>query len=247
MALFKKKQKGIQPVEAVNLFSVNNPTGIVTEQVKTIRTNISFTQESQSLKTIMLTSTLTGEGKSTVAANLAVEFAQTGKKTVILDTDLRRSTVDKTFRLRSTEKGLTSYLIHRYDNLTDITHETEVDNLFAIPSGPTPPNPAELIASEGMKKVLEELKSEYDIVIVDAPPLLAVTDSRILANMVDGVVFVVRQNVAAKQGVKEAKEALDNAKANVLGFILNDVESDGNNGYYGEGYYGGGYYADDKQ
>lgn len=237
MAIFKKKTKGLQAVEAANLFTLNDPSAVATEQIKTIRTNISFSQEAQNLQTIMITSTVASEGKSTISANLAVEFAHAGKNTLLIDTDLRRSTVDQTFGLHGTTKGLTSYLVHRFDELTDVIHKTEVENLSVIPSGPIPPNPAELIASQGMKDVLDKLKESFDLVIVDAPPLLPVTDGQIMANMVDGVVLVVRQNHTLKSGVKEAKQTLENAKANILGVVFNDVESSNDHGYYGEGYY----------
>src|SRR5699024_10417474 len=121
---------------------------------------------------LMLTSATASEGKSTVTANLAVEFAKTGKRVVLIDADLRRSTVARTFRVKDVNRGLTNYLVRQTDNVMDVVHDTEVENLSIIPSGPTPPNPAELIGGPLMTKILDELKEHFDLVIVDAPPIL---------------------------------------------------------------------------
>ena len=239
---FKKKTNTLQPVVAANLFTVTKPTAIQTEQVKTIRTNLAFSQEAQNLQTIMITSTKASEGKSTVAANLAVEFAKSGKKTILIDADLRRSTVHKTFGIYDSTVGLTNYLVHRYDTIEDAIVATQVENLDIIPAGPTPPNPAELIGSPQMKDALNALKDKYDLVIVDAPPLLPVTDGQIMATITDGVVMVVRQNNTEKQAVSDAVKLLKGVKANILGVILNDVQEKGS-GYYG---YGEGYYYNDS-
>ncbi|WP_125605034.1 CpsD/CapB family tyrosine-protein kinase [Lapidilactobacillus bayanensis] len=237
--MFNKKLVA-EPVKAAKLFAVSEPSSVITEQIKTIRTNISFAQEAQDLRTIMVTSATASEGKSTITANLAVEFAQTGKRVVLIDADLRRSTVARTFQVQDVNRGLTNYLVRQTDDAMDVVHSTEVENLSIIPSGPTPPNPAELIGSPLMTKVLAELKNNFDLIIVDAPPILPVTDGQILSNLVNGVVLVVRQNHTTKTAVKDMKAALDRASANVLGVVLNDVRVKGADGYYG---YGDGYYG----
>lgn len=237
--MFNRKHTA-EPVKAAKLFTVSEPSSVITEQIKTIRTNISFSQEAQDLRTIMITSATASEGKSTITANLAVEFAQAGKNVVLIDADLRRSTVAKTFHLRDANRGLTNYLVKQADNVMDVVHSTEIANLSIIPSGPTPPNPAELIGSPLMGEMLTELKAHFDLIIVDAPPILPVTDGQILSNLVDGVVLVVRQNHTTKAAVKDMKTALENASANILGVVLNDVRVKGADGYYG---YGDGYYG----
>lgn len=237
--MFNKKPVA-EPIKAAKLFTVSEPSSVITEQIKTIRTNISFAQEAQDLRTIMLTSATASEGKSTVTANLAVEFAQAGKRVALIDADLRRSTVARTFHIKDVNRGLTNYLVRQTDDVMEVVHPTEVENLSIIPSGPTPPNPAELIGSPLMTKILDELKEHFDLVIVDAPPILPVTDGQILSNLVDGVVLVVRQNHTTKAAVKDMKAALDRASANVLGVVLNDVKVKGADGYYG---YGDGYYG----
>lgn len=234
--MFGRKKVIPEPVKAAQLFTLNEPTSVITEQIKTIRTNLSFTQEAKNLKSIMLTSALASEGKSTIAVNLAIEFANAGKRVVLIDADLRRSTLNRIFQIRDVNRGLTNVLIHRFDSIKDVIHPTEVTNLYAIPSGPTPPNPAELIGSAGMQEALAELEAQFDLVIVDAPPILPVTDGKILASMVDGVVMVVRQNHTTKADVKETKDSLEQVHANILGVILNDVQAKGADGYYGYGY-----------
>ncbi|GEL13701.1 cps2B protein [Lapidilactobacillus concavus DSM 17758] len=238
--MFNRKNKGPEPVAPANLFTVNEPSSVIAEQVKTIRTNVSFAQQAQSLRTIMVTSAMASEGKSIVTANLAVEFAQAGKRVVLIDADLRRSTVNRTFRIREVNRGLTNYLVRQIDDITEVCHPTMVENLAVIPSGPTPPNPAELIGSPLMATVFDQLKQYFDLIIVDAPPILPVTDGQILSNMVDGVILVVRQNYTDKRAVVDTKERLEQAQANILGVVLNDVRSEGHSGYYnnGDGYYG---------
>lgn len=243
------KNKGPEPIAAANLFTVNEPSSVITEQIKTIRTNVSFTQQAQDLRTIMVTSAMASEGKSTVTANLAVEFAQAGKRVVLVDTDLRRSTVNRTFKIHDANRGLTNYLVRQVDNITEVCHQTEVENLAVIPSGPTPPNPAELIGSPLMAEALKTLEEYFDLIIVDAPPILPVTDGQIMSNLVDGVILVVRQNHTDKRAVAEMKARLEQANANILGVVLNDVRAKGADGYYGngEGYYGYGYgYSSEK-
>lgn len=242
--MFGKKKTTMEPIQAANLFTVTEPMSVLTEQIKTVRTNISFAQEAQNLRKIMLTSATASEGKSTITANLAVEFANAGKRVVLVDADLRRTTVNRTFKISDPNRGLTNLLVHQYHSAMEVTHQTGIANLTIIPSGPTPPNPAELLSGQAMSRVLAELERNFDLVIVDAPPILPVTDGQILASIVDGVVLVVRQNHTTKAAVKDTKDALEQAHANILGVILNDVKVKGADGYYG---YGQGYYYSDTE
>ncbi|ETY72714.1 exopolysaccharide biosynthesis protein [Lactiplantibacillus fabifermentans T30PCM01] len=235
--MFKKKINNV--TSAIKLTTIVEPTSVITEQIKTIRTNINFSATEQNLRTLMITSAMLGEGKSTVSSNLAVEYANEGMKVLLVDADLRRPTVHKTFGL-SNRQGLSSWLAHQTSDINDAIHQT-VDNLFVMTSGPKPPNPAELLGSKMMDEFLNSATRKLDLVIVDAPPILPVTDSQLLANKVDGTVLVVRQNVAQKAAVRDAVSALKRSHAHILGAVLNDVSDGKHSGYYG---YNNGYYSE---
>lgn len=217
--------------KGVGLISVSNPSSVIAEQFNTIRTNIEFSNVDRKLKSIVLTSSTASEGKSTVAANLAVSFARQGKKVLLVDADLRRPTLEKTFGLAN-PLGVTNYLTEDTISINDVIYKTTVDNLYIIPSGPTPPNPSELIGSRKMEKMIGILESTFDLIIYDAPPVLSVTDAQLLANKVDGVVVVVRVNKTEKENVRRAIGLIKHVGGRVIGTILNDVE-ESTNGYYG--------------
>lgn len=241
--MFKREAKSSTATSAINLTTLNEPMSVITEQIKTIRTNINFSATDKQLRTLMVTSSMVGEGKSTICANLAVEYAKEGLQVLLVDADLRRPTIHKTFRLAN-QRGLSSWLGRQIDDVNEAIFPV-LDNLFVMPSGPKPPNPAELLGSSRMNEFLTSATRKLDMVIVDAPPILPVTDSLLLANQVDGTVFVVRQGVAQKSVVKNAVTALKGSRATLLGTVLNDVQDHGSRGYYGysNGY---GYYSDDK-
>lgn len=218
----------------IQLTTLTAPMSVVTEQVKTIRTNLNYAMVGKPLKTLMITSAIQGEGKSTVGSNLAVEYAKKGLQVLLVDADLRRPTIHQTFAI-SNQRGVSSWLSGQ---LTDVNEDIYpvLDHLFVMPSGPKPPNPAELLASDRMTEFLTVATRKLDLVIVDAPPILPVTDARILAGQVDGTVLVVRQNFVEKVAVRQAVSALKNARAQLLGTILNDVDIKTHG--YGYGYYG---------
>ena len=206
----------------------------ITEQYRTIRTNMQFSAIDEDLRSVLVTSTGPSEGKSLTTANLAIVFAQQGKKVLLIDADLRKPTVHYTFRLNNTF-GLSNYLVGDYE-LEKTVQKTNVDNLDIMTCGPIPPNPSELLGSKSMKKLLENSQEIYDIVIFDTPPVLAVTDSQILSNLVDGVLLVVRSKQTEKEAAKRAKDLLEKADANILGAVLNDrdVKEGGYYYYYGK-------------
>ncbi|MDZ5710904.1 CpsD/CapB family tyrosine-protein kinase [Jeotgalibacillus haloalkalitolerans] len=216
------------------LLTLSDPRAVISEQFRTIRTNIKFSAIDQTIKSIVITSSEAEEGKSTVAANLAVVFAQEGKKTLLIDADLRKPTVQYTFNLMNTT-GLTSVLSHQV-SFGQAVHKTHLSELDVLTSGPIPPNPSELLSSRAMENLMKEVKEEYDMVIFDSPPVIIVTDAQLLANQCDGSILVVRSNHTDKEKVMKAKELLNSANTRILGAVLNDKKVINNNyyQYYGE-------------
>ncbi|MDR9793243.1 CpsD/CapB family tyrosine-protein kinase [Aeribacillus pallidus] len=216
------------------LITALNPKSPISEQYRTIRTNIQFSSVDHEIRSIMITSTGPGEGKSTTAANLAVVFAQQGKQVLLIDADLRKPTVHYTFRLQNIH-GLTSVLL-KNATLQEAVSVSEVDHLDVLTSGPIPPNPAELLSSRSMVELLKEAYDQYDIVIIDSPPLLAVADAQILANQVDASIMVVASGKTEREAALKGKESLMAAQSKLLGVVLNGKPQKDSHYYY---YYGG--------
>lgn len=212
------------------LLAHNSPKDPVAEQYRTIRTNIQFSDADQEIKSIVLTSTGPGEGKSTTASNLATVYAQQGLRTLLIDADLRKPTAHYTFRLEN-HIGLTNVLT-KQSTLGQAVQETEVPELFLLTSGPIPPNPAELLGSKNMTELLKEMKEEFDMIVFDTPPVLAVADAQILANQVDGSILVVSSGKTDKEAAIKAKELLLKANAKVLGAVLNNRKMEEGSDYY---------------
>jgi capsular exopolysaccharide synthesis family protein len=210
-----------------------NPKSPISEQYRTIRTNIQFSSVDKEIRSILVTSAGPAEGKSTTVANLAVVFAQQGKRVLLVDADLRKPTVHYTFNLTNT-LGLTNVLA-KQAVLTDLAVQTDEKNLYVLPSGPVPPNPAELLGSKAMEDLLENILQEFDIVLFDSSPVLAVTDSQIMANLCDGTILVVSSGKTETEQAVKAKEALLSANATILGTILNNKKIAQDQYYY---YYG---------
>ncbi|TBV85984.1 CpsD/CapB family tyrosine-protein kinase [Lysinibacillus sp. 1 U-2021] len=219
---WKKKKKKKLVKMARKLVTIANDHSFISEQFRTIRTNITFSMPDREIKTILVTSATPGEGKSTNAANIGVVFAQEGKRVVIVDADLRKPTMHYTFLLQNA-RGL-SNLLTRHFTISEVVNNTDIANLYVLTSGPIPPNPAELLASTLMGSVIEELKKEFDIIIFDAPPLLSVTDAQILSNKCDGTLLIVNSGVAEYESVLKAKSSLEASKANILGVVLNNYK-----------------------
>lgn len=231
--MFKRGKKKQTNSKMRHLITQLNPRSPISEQFRTIRTNIQFSAVDDKIQSIIITSAGPGAGKSITAANLAVVYAQQGMKTLLIDADLRKPTVHYTFRLGNL-RGLSNVLIGEATFEEAIEHGS-VDNLDILPCGPIPPNPAELLASNKMKQLLEYAKQTYDFIVIDTPPVLAVADAKILSQIVDGTIFVVRSGITEKEDVQKAYELLDDGKAKILGAVLNDVDKKEGAYYY---YYG---------
>ena len=215
----------------------NKSNSAASEAFKALRTRIQFSKlESEQLKTILVTSSIPFEGKTIVASNLAGSFAQAGKKVLIVDCDLRKPRIHNVFE---TDKfpGLSDYLFTNV-TLEDITKRTPMDNLYFITSGTIPPNPSELLGSVQMKQFIHKLKEIYDIIIIDSPPFITVTDSEILYNITDGTVLVCQANKTPADAFWKTYDILSKKYPHhLLGCVLNNFNFKSSYGYYYNYYY----------
>ncbi len=213
-----------------------DPKSPISEAYRTLRTNLQFKFKNSADKmVIMVTSSAPKEGKSTTVANLAITMAQMGSRTLLVDTDLRRPVIHSIFNLQK-DKGITNYLMNRL-TFEEIVKPTIIDNLFIVTSGPIPPNPSEILASDTMKKFIQEAKENFDVILFDSPPVIAVTDAAVLSADVDGVVLVVKAHQTHRDAVKRAKTLLENVDANIFGSLLNGVKIEKTYGSYYYYYY----------
>lgn len=203
----------------------------ISETYRTLRTNIQFTALDSDEKTLLVTSAGKGEGKSTTIANLAVAIAETDKKILLIDCDMRRPTMHKVFKI-SNLKGVSNYLIGQVP-LEEVVHST-MPFLDIIPSGTIPPNPSELLGSKKMKRFLDQMKKQYEYILIDAPPVMAVTDAQVLSTLSNGVILVVASGKAERELAKRSKELLESVGATIVGAVLTCVDM---NDRYQYGYY----------
>jgi capsular exopolysaccharide synthesis family protein len=196
------------------------PKSPVSEQFRTVRTNIMYSNIDTEIKTVLVTSATPAAGKSTTAANLAVAYAQSGKRTVLIDADLRRPTMHYTFEMTN-QRGMSTAIVNDVP-VENIVRETEIENLDLVTSGPIPPNPSELLSSRKMAHLLKTFSMHYDMVIIDSPPLLAVTDAQVLSKITDGTVLVTNVAENNRDKLREAKDLLEKADANILGVVMNN-------------------------
>lgn len=212
------------------------PHSIAAEGFRTVRAAISLAYKPEQLRTVAVTSTVPEEGKSLVASNFAIVVAQTGMKTLLVDADLRRPSVHKSFQLHS-PVGLSAYLTDKVSNVDEFIHTSEVPNLDLVCCGEIPTTPSELIGSKRMKQFLQEVRSRYDRVILDCPPVSAVSDPLILAAMSDGVVFVTKFNKVRREHARRSIRRIQDAGVQILGVVLNDIDFEGRDSYYYSYYY----------
>lgn len=222
-----KKQK----TRGVSLITLADKSSPISEQYRTIRTNIQYAMVDRDLKSLVVTSSGPGEGKSTTSANLAIVFANSGKRVLLVDADMRKPTVAKTFSLDNV-RGLSTFLGNRDTVLHQVIQSAGIDNLYLMTSGPKPPNPSELLASKRMEELMHSLKEKYDLVIFDMPPVVAVTDAQIVASKSDGTILVVRENVSKRDSLLKAKSLLELVDATILGVVYNGSKKITDQGYY---------------
>lgn len=246
------RAKGSQDGELhPELQSLEKPRSLLAESFRSIRTSLMFSKAGRGLKNILVTSAVPLEGKTTVSVNIAITLALAGKKVLLIDADMRRPCVGRIFDI-SSRPGLSNILAGEGERSLDkAIRRVDVENLSILPSGPQPPNPAELLGSDGMKRFTAELTGMFDHVIFDTPPLINATDGTIVTQHADGIVLVVRSFRTDVDFVVRARDMLNNAQANVLGVVLNnaDVSRDGYYGYGGKyyhTYYSWNYYSSDK-
>jgi capsular exopolysaccharide synthesis family protein len=241
------------PVLSPMLISYFKPKSRLAESYRGVRTALYFSTQGEGHKVIQVTSPNPGDGKSTLTANLAVSIARSGKSVLLLDADLRKPTVEQTFGV-SNKIGLSS-LISRQAEIKDAIQKTVIAHLSVMPCGPIPSNPAELLTSPRFQELLDTLRDQFDFILVDTPPLLAVTDPAVVAPRVDGVILVIRITKKGRPDAERCKEILNTLDANVIGVVVNGQEVKSGYGGYGyasqsyssEGYtYGeGSYYGAD--
>lgn len=207
----------------MTLITLTDPRSPVSEAYRTLRTNLSFSSLDKPIRTLVITSPAPDEGKSTTSANLAVTMAQSGKRTILVDCDLRRPTLHKLFELTA-EPGLTDFLLAGEGE--PALQETGVPGLQVLTSGPLPPNPADLLGSQKIDQVIATLVEKADIVLFDAPPVIVVTDATVLGAKVDGVLLVIGAGKTRREHAERAKEMLEKANVRIIGAALTNAPKD---------------------
>lgn len=215
----------------MKLITLTDPRSPASEAYRTLRTNLSFYSIDEPLRTLVVTSPAPQEGKSTTIANLAVTIAQSGRRTILVDCDLRRPSLHEIFEV-SNDSGLTTMVLDETVPLQ--IRGTGVPDLSLVTSGPTPPNPADLLGSRHVNRVLNALSEQADMLLIDAPPVIGVTDAAVLGARADGVLLVVSAGKTRRDHAERAKELLEKARVRIVGVALtNTPKGDTLDGYYG--------------
>ncbi len=215
----------------MSLVTITDPRSPAAEAYRTLRTNLSFYSLDQPIHTLVVTSPAAGEGKSTAIANLAVTMAQSGRRTILVDCDLRRPSLHELFGLPMAP-GLTNLALEEVAEPP--LQATGIDNLWLLSSGPTPPNPADLLGGRRMDELLAKLAAQADIVLLDAPPVVAAADAAILGAKANGVLLIIQAGRTRRDQSERARELLEQAKARIVGVALtNAPRESGAAEYYG--------------
>jgi len=212
------------------LICIDEPDSIAAEAYRALRTSIQFASIDRDIKTLVVTSTSPGEGKSSVVINLGVVIAQIGKRVLLIDADLRNPSLYRNLDIDNKEGLSTMFL--KNEAMDKYIRQYAVNNLFILPSGPPPPNPSEVLASERMKQFIAQAKEKFDFIVFDSPPLLPVTDAAVLSKICDGTVLVVRSSKTVIEAAHRVKTILENLKVNILGVVITDVDQRKEHYYY---------------
>ena len=215
-------------METLNIETLKQSNFQVRESYKNLRTNVMLSGKEN--KVVMITSCGPDEGKSTVAFNLAISIAESGKKVLFLDLDLRKSVLVGRYKIRTVIKGVTHYLSGQ-NSLSEVLYKTNVKNLNVIFSGPVPPNPAELLGGDDFKNMIKELKRQYDYIVVDTPPLGSVIDAAIVAQSCDAAILVIAVNQVSYKFAQNVLDQLKKTNIRIIGSVLNKVDLDSNSYY----------------
>jgi capsular exopolysaccharide synthesis family protein len=211
--------------DPVGLVTISDPMSPISEAYRTLRMNLQFSALDRALRTVLLTSPGPGEGKSTSLANLAVTMAQVEQRVVMVDCDLRRPQLHTFFDL-SNELGLTTMMVDDEALQEPPLLQTPIKDLWLLPSGPLPPRPADLLGSKRMETVIDRLLAQADVVLLDAPPVMAGADAAVLATKVDGVLLVVSAGETKRESAQQAIERLRKVNAHILGAVLSNAPPD---------------------
>ena len=208
--------------EQPDLITLTDPRSPAAEAYRTLRTNLTFAALDNPIETLVVTSAAPGEGKSTVLANLAVAMAQGERRTILVDGGLRRPGLHGIFGVAN-DRGLTTMIVDEAALGDPPLVDVGVDNLWLVPSGPLPPNPADILGSRKMEAVIAALKGRADVVLFDAPPIVAVTDAVVLGTKVDGVLLVMCAGRTRREHAQRARELLERVHVRIVGAVLNDA------------------------
>ncbi len=210
--------------QEVAMIADNEPRAPVSEAFRSLRTNLTYASVDRPLTTLLVTSPSPSDGKSTIATNLSIVIAQGGSRVILIDADLRRPKIHQIFKIRN-RMGMTSLFVQTHLNLDGSLQKTSVEGLSLLTAGEIPPNPSELLGTERFNEILENAKTNADVIVIDSPPVMAVTDSAVLARKVDGVLLVIKPGTTNQAAAKQAVEQLRRVGANLLGVVLNEVET----------------------
>ena len=218
------------------LLFYNNPKGLFSESIRTLRTNLQFSLAANEANMVMITSSVPGEGKSFISANLGIAFSMTNLKVLLVDCDMRKGRLHNIFKVDN-EIGLSNLLLDDIKNYKKYIKKTEIENVSILPIGIIPPNPSELLNSEKFKNLLDILKENYDLVILDTPPIGSVADSLIIAKYVDEAVIVTSHKSTPMEELNETKKALESTGVKIAGVIINKLRTKKSSRYNYDKYY----------
>jgi capsular exopolysaccharide synthesis family protein len=232
---FIKRNQNTKNSYAEKLIPNLNKSSHIYDAYRALQINFAFVNHDRVLKSILVTSPGPGEGKTLTAINMAQVFSGNKVKTLLVDCDLRRPMVHKVLAIND-EPGLTNVLINKV-TLEQVIHKFQNEYLYVLSCGKLPPNPSEILDTSKMRELLAQFKNEYDLIILDSPPLIAVTDALVLSTMVDGVCLVIKSSRTSQEAALKAKQLLKNSRTRIIGTILNDINLKDIYGYYKDYYY----------